>query len=184
MQSGKKKVFLLLSNRFSSETSNYTMCVHFVRSRWKPKRRLIHSRLRLTVIAVVWLVGRVCVALIVALEREGNRETRVRFKERLVHESWMSRCPQTATLVLKQTCSPHVSSIPNHLLLCWRTRRSKLIECPERSRSRETRVGEVRFSYVKPGGITSGQESHFLAGTLLIPHRSDHFSCPSYQTYS
>lgn len=51
------------------------MCVHFVRSRWKPKRRLIHSRLRLTVIAVVWLVGRVCVALIVALERKGNRET-------------------------------------------------------------------------------------------------------------
>lgn len=52
----------------------------------KQKSRLSHSRLRLAVIAVVCLVGRVCVALIVALEREGNRETR-RFKERLVHES-------------------------------------------------------------------------------------------------
>lgn len=50
-------------------------CACTLRSRWKPKRCLIHSRLRLAVIAVVWLVGRVCVALIVALERRGNRET-------------------------------------------------------------------------------------------------------------
>lgn len=67
--------YLLLSNPIWCETRQR---VHFVRSRWKPKRCVIHSRLRLTVITVVWLVGRLRVALIVALEMEGNRETRVR----------------------------------------------------------------------------------------------------------
>lgn len=44
------------------------------KSRWKPESRLIHLRLRLAVIAVVRLVGCVCVALVVTLETRRNRE--------------------------------------------------------------------------------------------------------------
>lgn len=97
---------------------------------------------------------------------ERKQRNRVRFKERLVHESWMSRCPQSTTLVLKQASSPRVLSIPNHLFLCWWTSNSKLRECPEQSHSVEILVGEVRFSYSKPD--SSGKLIYWLSHNLFL----------------
>lgn len=90
------------------------------------KRRLSHSRLRLTVIVVVCLVGCVCVVLIVALERDEGGE-----KEREVQGEACSWIMNVKVSLKYHSCAkadtlPSCQSNRNGHFLCWQRSCSKV----------------------------------------------------------
>lgn len=114
--------------RVRSSTNNQAKRGRSLRGRWKTKRRLNHSRLRLAVIVVVRLVGCVCVVLIVALEREreGGKEKRSEVQREVC--SWI----MNVKVSLKYPCCAKADTLhscqSNRIgqILCWQRSCSKV----------------------------------------------------------